>query len=98
MSGADVADVRQHRTMRITFKLYALLTDYLPAEARVGNAMPLELPAGSTITQAIAPFHLPDRLVKLVLVNGVYVAPEQRATHVLNEGDVLAVWPPVAGG
>jgi len=84
--------------MRITFKLYALLTDYLPSEARVGNAMPLDLPEGSTILQAIEPFHLPARLVKLVLVNGVYVAPEQRAEHALKDGDVLAIWPPVAGG
>lgn len=84
--------------MRITFKLYALLTDYLPAEARVGNAMPLELPEGTTILQATEPFHLPARLVKLVLVNGVYIAPEKHAEFVLKEGDVLAIWPPVAGG
>ena len=32
--------------MQITFKLYAGLTQYLPHEARIGNAMPLELPEG----------------------------------------------------
>jgi sulfur carrier protein ThiS len=83
--------------MRITFKLYAGLTQYLPREA-VANAMPLELAEGATILQAIAPFNLPMPLVRLVLVNGVYVAPEDRATRVLVEGDVLAIWPPVAGG
>jgi sulfur carrier protein ThiS len=41
---------------------------------------------------------LPVRLVKLVLINGVYLPPEARATHTLSEGDVLAIWPPVAGG
>jgi molybdopterin converting factor small subunit len=33
-----------------------------------------------------------------VLINGVYVAPEDRATRTLVEGDVLAIWPPIAGG
>ena len=41
---------------------------------------------------------LPPKLVHLVLVNGSYVAPEHRATRVLVEGDVLAIWPPIAGG
>jgi sulfur carrier protein ThiS len=84
--------------IRITFKLYAGLTQYLPAEARVDNAMPLELNEGMSILEAIAPFNLPMKIVKLVLVNGVYVAPEQWGTHALREGDVLAIWPPVAGG
>jgi len=26
------------------------------------------------------------------------VAPEQRLAQTLNEGDVLAIWPPIAGG
>jgi len=85
-------------TMLITFKLYAGLTEYLPPERRSGNQMPLEVAPGATIDQIIEPFHLPVRLVKLVLINGVYVPPEARATHTLSEGDVLAIWPPVAGG
>jgi len=85
-------------TMLITFKLYAGLTDYLPPDRRTGNQMMLEVAPGATIAQIIEPFHLPERLVKLVLVNGVYVPPEERATRKLVEGDVLAIWPPVAGG
>ena len=38
------------------------------------------------------------KLVHLVLVNGVYVQPEERASRVLKDGDVLAIWPPIAGG
>jgi sulfur carrier protein ThiS len=38
------------------------------------------------------------KLVHLVLVNGSFVPPEQRATRELVEGDVLAIWPPIAGG
>lgn len=84
--------------MRITFKLYASLTEYLPADARTGNRVPLDVSEGTTIAQVIEPFGLPQKLVHLVLVNGVYVEPAERLTRVLNEDDVLAIWPPIAGG
>ncbi len=84
--------------MKISFKLYASLTDHLPAEARRGNRMELEVADGATIASTIAPFGMPPQLVHLVLVNGVFVPPERRATHLLVEGDVLAIWPPIAGG
>ena len=84
--------------MQITFKLYASLTEHLPPERRVGNQMPLEVAEGATIADVIAPFNLPMKLVHLVLINGVFVPPEQRATRTLQEGDVLAIWPPIAGG
>ena len=84
--------------MDITFKLFATLTDYLPANARRSNVMNLEVDDDMTITQIIEPFGLPDKLVHLVLVNGTYIAPEDRAHKVLVDGDVLAIWPPIAGG
>ena len=84
--------------MRITFKLFAQLTDYLPVEARHTNVIELDVAAGATISQIIEPYGLPPKLVHLVLVNGTYVAPAQRGTQTLNEGDVLAIWPPIAGG
>jgi len=84
--------------MRITFKLYASLTVYLPQAARRDNQVSLDLSDGATVGQVIAPLSMPPKLVHLVLVNGVYVQPEQRLTHVLTEGDVLAIWPPIAGG
>ncbi len=84
--------------MKITFKLYASLTPYLPEAARRDNQVPLDLAEGATVGQVIAPLGMPPKLVHLVLVNGVYIQPEQRLTHVLTEGDVLAIWPPIAGG
>jgi sulfur carrier protein ThiS len=88
----------QSTRMKITFKLYASLTDYLPADARYGNRVALELEEGTSIAQVIEPFGLPQKMVHLVLVNGVYVAPAERLSRVLNDGDVLAIWPPIAGG
>ncbi len=84
--------------MKITFKLFASLTDYLPPQARGDNQISIDVAPEATITQIIEPYGLPLRLVHLVLVNGVYIPPEQRATRTLVDGDVLAIWPPIAGG
>jgi sulfur carrier protein ThiS len=82
----------------ITFKLYAGLTQDLPPEVHAGNAMPLELPDGATVLRAMQPVNLPMKIVKLVLVNGVYIPPENRPTHALQFADMLAIRPPMAGG
>jgi len=84
--------------MDITFKLFATLTDYLPPAARRSNVLNMEVDDGLTIAQIIEPFGMPEKLVHLVLVNGTYIAPEDRATKALKDGDVLAIWPPIAGG
>jgi sulfur carrier protein ThiS len=84
--------------MRITFKLYASLTEYLPPERGTGNEVSLDVPPGATIATIIEPYRLPMKLVHLVLINGVFVPPQDRAARQLVEGDVLAIWPPIAGG
>ena len=84
--------------MQITFKLYASLTEFLPADRRTSNWMALDVAAEASIAQIIEPFQLPMKLVHLVLINGHYVPPEERASRTLAEGDVLAIWPPIAGG
>ncbi|MCI4441089.1 MoaD/ThiS family protein [Tibeticola sp.] len=84
--------------MRITLKLFASLTDYLPSHARRDNQVELDVAPDATIVDVIEPLGLPPKLVHLVLVNGVYIPPEERATRTLNEGDALAIWPPIAGG
>jgi sulfur carrier protein ThiS len=88
--------------MRITLKLYAMLSDHLPPEAdgrrRRGNELPLDVPEGATVQGVIERFKLPLKLVHLVLVNGVYIPPQARAGHSLAADDELAIWPPIAGG
>ena len=64
--------------MRITFKLFASLGDYLPPQVRPGNVMTLDVGPTDSIATIIA--------------------PEDRATRTLQEGDALAIWPPIAGG
>ena len=84
--------------MHITLKLFASLTDYLPPEARYTNILQLEVAPEATISQIIEPFGLPPKMVHLVLINGRYIKPDKRLTQTLVEGDVLAIWPPIAGG
>jgi molybdopterin synthase sulfur carrier subunit len=84
--------------MKITLKLFATLTDYLPPESRHTNVVALELASGTRIGQVIEQYRLPEKWVHLVLLNGTYIAPEQRTSQTLTEGDVLAIWPPIAGG
>lgn len=84
--------------LNVTLKLYASLTDYLPPTARASHRLALELPASTTIGDVIARQNLPLKLCHLVLVNGRYIPPAERALWVLASGDELAIWPPVAGG
>ncbi|MBI4989768.1 MAG: MoaD/ThiS family protein [Rhodocyclales bacterium] len=84
--------------MRVTFKLYAMLSDYLPDEARKTNSLTIDVPPSHTVGQMIDEFNLPPKLVHLVLVNGNFIPPAERAGHALAEDDVLAIWPPIAGG
>lgn len=88
--------------MKITFKLFAMLTDHLPNEVdgarRDGNQIVLQVPEGTTVQQMIERFNLPAKLVHLVLVDGRYIEPANRASRVLQEGEALAIWPPIAGG
>lgn len=83
--------------MRITLKLFAALAPYMPAGA-VDNAAPVDLEEGATVAEALDRFQVPRGLCHLVLVNGIFVPPGERGARVLAEGDVLAAWPPVAGG
>ena len=83
--------------MRVVFKLFASLSDLLPAE-RCGNLVDIEVMPCTTVGDLITRYRVPEKSAHLVLVNGHYIAPAARTTHVLKEGDELAIWPPIAGG
>ncbi len=83
--------------MKVTFKLFATLRDYLPT-GTTNHILELNVVEGTTPTDLAERFHLPPKLVHLVLVNGHYWYPEERNTKPLAEGDVLAIWPPIGGG
>lgn len=83
--------------MQITIKLFALLAKYLPDGAEK-NQLDIAVAEDATVQEVIHGLSLPSEHCHLVLVDGVYVAPSDRETLVLKEGQALAIWPPVAGG
>ncbi|MGV0006117.1 MAG: MoaD/ThiS family protein [Candidatus Porifericomitaceae bacterium WSBS_2022_MAG_OTU9] len=80
----------------IRFKLYAGLMDYLPPSA-VDNAIQLQVGDDASPSSVLDAHQVPKKLAHLVLINGVYINPSDRDSP-LDDGDTLAVWPPVAGG
>jgi molybdopterin converting factor small subunit len=43
-------------------------------------------------------YKIPSKSAHLVMVNGMYIKPEERNQYVLKANDALAICPPVAGG
>lgn len=84
--------------MRITFKLYATLQDYLPPESKKTNAVVLDVDAQTSVAQLIERYGLPRKSCHLVLVDGHFVPVDDWTTRILKDGETLAIWPPVAGG
>ena len=83
--------------MQIYIEFYASLMQYLPSgksrfrrEIRVDEALP--------VSKLIEQFHIPTKMAHIVLVNGHFVDADKRADRELVEGDVVSIWPPVAGG
>ena len=84
--------------MNIKFKLYATLQHKLPPTA-VNNAVEIDVDENITLHQVIDKFGVNRKDAHLVLVNGTYIEPEDRdRAGIVVENDVVAVWPPVAGG
>ena len=83
--------------MIIRVKLYASLGKYLP-QGSVRNEIDQSVNEGAKVTETLAGLSVPGEMCHLVLVNGNYLAPGERDDYALQEGDHLAVWPPVAGG
>lgn len=83
--------------MKITLKLFATLTEFLPPGTR-GNVAEIEIDDDASVGEVIAQLRLPEKLVHLVLVNGDYVAPAERSARRFIAADQLAIWPPIAGG
>ncbi len=69
----------------------------MPEETHNGEAS-IECPKDHSVTAILTDLNVPLEKCHLVVVNGVFIPPAERGSTSLNEGDTLAVWPPVAGG
>ena len=88
---------RRPRSLKITVKLFASLSEYLPAGAE-RNQIDLEFPEGTTPGDIITQLNVPPEMAHLVILDGVFVPPSERASLVLEAGQEIAFFPPVAGG
>ena len=79
--------------MKVAVHLTATLRAYLPA-GTVGDNVVLDVPEGATVDQVVHSLRIPRELERLTVVNGRDAVPDQA----LSEGDVLSVFPPLAGG
>ncbi len=79
--------------MEIEVKLFATLRDYLPkGSSRFSCRM--EIDGHTRVQDIVRELRIPDEIPKIILVNGIHGKAEQ----ILKEGDVLSIFPPVAGG
>lgn len=87
--------------MNIRIKLYAGLERYLPrrdSKSTDRNEADIDVAGGATPADVFRLLDLAAESCHLVLVNGVFLPPGERSRRQLEDGDHLAVWPPVAGG
>ena len=79
--------------MEIEVKLFATLRDYLPKGSDRFSCK-IEVDNHIRVQDILSRLKIPEDTPKIILVNGVHGKKEQ----ILKEGDVLSVFPPVAGG
>jgi molybdopterin converting factor small subunit len=77
----------------IHVKLFATLLRYRP-DLRHGQAVPLPLQPGDTLGSAVQRLGLPADAIRHVFLNGRRAALDT----VPEDGDEVAIFPPIAGG
>jgi len=83
--------------MQINIEFYASLMKHLPpGKSRFRRE--IKVNDGQLLDSLIEQFHIPPQMAHIVLVNGHFVDADLRGERVLVEGDVVSIWPPVAGG
>ncbi len=80
--------------MRVELRLLASMRRCLPENDRARGKMIFDLSDGTTCRDLLVKADIWGRSTLVVLVNGRYAAPERE----LLNGDVITVFPPVAGG
>lgn len=80
--------------MKITVKLFANLVQFSPNPTFSGAPFQMELSPGATLADVVQVLQLPEEEVKVLFVNGIICELDR----ILNENDVVGIFPPVGGG
>ncbi len=79
--------------MKVEVRLFANLAKLLPPGSQNKRAT-ITVKKGTTIDELLEKLKLPSNITNVVMVNGASKSRETR----LEEGDVVSVFPPIAGG
>jgi sulfur carrier protein ThiS len=79
--------------MRVQLKLFATYRNHLPPGAE-GNVMDVQVPTNTRVSDLLRQFGLPENESRVILINGLGTREDQ----VLQENDVVAAFPALAGG
>jgi len=83
--------------MSITLRLFGELKHYAPAETRAGRGPQIEIPDGLTVLQLIVRLGIPYGGEEGQIVAAVNDVEVDHGTA-LRDGDMLALFEPLAGG
>jgi molybdopterin converting factor small subunit len=79
--------------MRVTVKLFATLVRFKDG-SRTGSPFEVELPEGSVVQDLIDLLKIPAEETHIVFINNII----EEHHSLLNDGDVVGMFPPVGGG
>ena len=89
-NGFEHQNIENLHLLKITLKLFAGLSQYLPENA-VGNEAEVMIDPKLDLQGILDCYGFPSEQIFLVLVNGVYIPPDDREGYMLSELDALAV-------
>ncbi|MFT5504246.1 MAG: molybdopterin synthase sulfur carrier subunit [Gammaproteobacteria bacterium] len=83
--------------MKVSIEFYASLMKYLPpGQSRFRRE--IQVDDDQKLAALIKKYQISEAEAHIVLINGHFVCGDDRTDQQLIEGDVVSVWPPVAGG
>jgi len=84
--------------MEIELKLFMMFITYGPAD-QVDGRSKLRLEPGARFIDVLRKINMPVEEDKIIVINGIsHKQGEEVNALELNDGDVVAIFPPIAGG
>ncbi|NVM44407.1 MAG: MoaD/ThiS family protein [Candidatus Lokiarchaeota archaeon] len=81
--------MNETKEINATVKFFANLRSGAPPKKKVS------LPVGSRVSTILEMFSIPKDIKLIILING---APHQTRETIVKNGDIVAIFPPLAGG